>query len=220
MRRQPQPKCSSRAWPTITRARPRVLRSAMKTAHVAPTRKSTTAPPGQPARTRCGWSDRSARIPPLGDGNWHPIRVRDDELGDGRPRSPRSGGARRSVLRLHCHWRRLGRLHDCSASIRRSRLSRPADRSGWRRRQPAGTRPDPNNTAVARGHGLKRGRAPALDHKAAHDASCKEAAIELRRVTQSAASRSRAKQLSIAASASGLASLRKPRTSSSPSVAS
>src|SRR5579864_7108257 len=64
---------------------------------------------------------------------------------------------------------------------------------------PAAVRPDANHEPVARAHRLQRPWTPSLDRDGVHEVSCRAAAIELRRVFQSAASRSPLKQVSMAA---------------------
>src|SRR5260370_17780814 len=89
---------------------------------------------------------------------------------------------------------------------------------GVRRGKPAATRTKANHEAIARRHGAQRARAPALDLEAVHDASRKEAAMELRLVTQSNASCRRAKQFSFPESAPGFSPPRNPPPSSPPNV--
>src|SRR5262249_49136842 len=86
--------------------------------------------------------------------------------------------------------------------------------------KPSAMRADTDHQTIAREHWPQRRGTPALDRKGAHDASPRDAAMELRRVTQREASRSLAKQFSIAASAAAFSRRRKALTSSSPSVAS
>src|SRR5205085_9448782 len=86
--------------------------------------------------------------------------------------------------------------------------------------KPAPARAQAHHQAIARLHRAQCRRTPALDGKAAHDASRNEARIEFRRVTQSEASSRRRKASSIAASACGFSRAMKLRISSSPRVAS
>lgn len=79
-------------------------------------------------------------------------------------------------------------------------------------------RADPHHEAVARHHRAQGTGAPALDDRGAHRAA--PMAVELRRVTQSPASRSAAKRSRSAASAPGFSRSMKATRSSRPSVAS
>src|ERR1700733_14600570 len=85
---------------------------------------------------------------------------------------------------------------------------------------PASMWPDAEHEPVARSHRLPCAGAPALDGNGGHEGTPSAAAIELRRVFQSEASRKRAKQASIAASAGAFSCKMNSRTRSLPSVAS
>ncbi|MGC0324598.1 hypothetical protein ABIG06_005227 [Bradyrhizobium sp. USDA 326] len=96
-------------------------------------------------------------------------------------------------------------------------LGKPGNLCGF---EPPAERAHAHHEPVAREHRAQRAGAPTLDWGRTHEASRSAAAIELRRVCQSAASCRRAKQVSIAARAEGFSRAMKARTSSLPSVAS
>src|SRR6185503_21055947 len=83
---------------------------------------------------------------------------------------------------------------------------------------PAAARADTDHEPIAGSHRRQGPGTPALDRNAAHEPSPRAAAIELRRVFQSEASRSRRKQVSIATSAAGFSHATNERTRSLPSV--
>src|SRR5258706_13934749 len=74
-------------------------------------------------------------------------------------------------------------------------IGKIGDTRGLRRGKPAATWAKANHKAIARRHRAQRAGAPAFDLEAVHDASRKEAAMELRPVTQSNASCRRGKEV-------------------------
>jgi len=106
---------------------------------------------------------------------------------------------------------------DEAVAVALGELRKPGDLGGFKT---AAERAHTDHEPVARLHRAQRAGTPALDHGRAHEASRSAAAIELRRVRQSAASCRRVKQVSIAARAAGFSRAMKLRTSMSPSVAS